>query len=124
MVGDDAVDELQQLAELDTENLELQLRLARSLVRSGRSDAAEKVRRYEYRPGEELYDVEKDPYEWNNLAGDPKYATVKERMKRRLLDWMKAMGDKGQQTELEALEHQYRNRNKKPQSLPKKRQKS
>ena len=76
-------------------------------------NAAEKVRRYEHRPAEELYDVEKDPYEWKNLAGDPKYATIKMRMKKRLLEWMKAMGDKGQQTELEAFEHQNRNRKKK-----------
>ena len=87
------------------------------------SDAADKVRRYENRPGEELYDITKDPYEWNNLADDPQYATIKVRMKRRLLDWMKAMGDKGQQTELEALDHQTGNRNKKTQESPKNRQK-
>ncbi len=87
------------------------------------SDAAEKIRRYEHRPSEELYDVTKDPYEWHNLADDPKYTTIKVRMRRRLDNWMKAMGDKGQQTELEALEHQGRNRNKKSQSSPKRRQK-
>jgi len=90
---------------------------------AGDSDAADKVRRYENRSGEELYDITKDPYEWNNLADDPQYATIKVRMKRRLLDWMKAMGDKGQQTELEALDHQTENRNKKTQESPKKRQK-
>jgi len=90
---------------------------------AGDSDAADKVRRYENRSGEELYDITKDPYEWNNLADDPQYATIKVRMKRRLLDWMKAMGDKGQQTELEAFEHQTENRNKKTQESPKNRQK-
>jgi N-sulfoglucosamine sulfohydrolase len=84
------------------------------------ADAADKVRRYEHRPAEELYDVEKDPYEWNNLADDPQYATIKMRMKKRLLAWMKEMGDKGRQTELEALEHQNRSRNKKSQSSSKK----
>jgi len=69
-------------------------------------DAADKVRRYEHRPGEELYDVAKDPYEWNNLAEDAEYAEVKAELKARLLAWMKATGDKGQQTELEAYEHQ------------------
>jgi uncharacterized sulfatase len=77
------------------------------------ADAAEKVRRYEHRPEEELYDVIKDQYEWNNLADDPKYARVKAGLRKRLLKWMDAMGDKGQQTELEAFEHQTRNRNKK-----------
>jgi len=85
-------------------------------------DAAEKVRRYEHRPGEELYDVEKDPYEWKNLADDPQYATIKMRMKKRLLEWMEEMGDMGRQTELEAFEHQAGNRNKKTQSSPQKRQ--
>jgi len=72
-------------------------------------DAAEKVRRYEYRPGEELYDIQADPYEWHNLADKPEYAKVKAELRRRLLEWMEANGDKGQQTELEAHLHQTRN---------------
>ena len=87
-------------------------------------EAAEKVRRYEHRPGEELYDVEKDPYEWNNLADDPKYASIKTRMRKRLENWMKAMGDEGRQTELEAFERQYRNRKKKAKVSPQNRRKS
>jgi uncharacterized sulfatase len=75
-------------------------------------DAAEKVRRYQHRPGEELYDIIKDPYEWNNLADNPDYAEVKARLRNRLLEWMRATGDKGQQTELEAPKHLARNRNK------------
>ena len=75
-------------------------------------DAADKVRRYEHRPAEELYDITKDQYEWHNLADDPKYAKVKAELRNRLLKWMQAMGDKGQQTELEAFEHQNRNRAK------------
>ena len=71
-------------------------------------DAADKVRRYEHRPGEELYDVSRDPYEWNNLADDPQYGEVKARLRRELLSWMQAMGDEGQQTELNAIEHQTR----------------
>jgi uncharacterized sulfatase len=79
------------------------------------SDAADKVRRYEHRPSEELYDITEDQYEWNNLANVPKYAKVKAELRRRLLQWMKAMGDKGQQTEMEAFEHQAKNRNRKTQ---------
>jgi uncharacterized sulfatase len=77
------------------------------------TDAANKVHRYENRPAEELYDITKDQYEWNNLADNPKYARVKAGLKRRLQEWMDAMGDKGQQTELEALEHQAKNMPKK-----------
>jgi uncharacterized sulfatase len=84
-------------------------------------DAADKVRRYEHRAGEELYDIIKDPYEWNNLADNPKYAQVKTELRNRLLDWMRSTGDKGQQTELEAPQHQAKNRNKKAQGPVKKR---
>ena len=77
------------------------------------TDAADKVRRYEHRPEEELYDIIKDQYEWNNLADNPKYAKVKAELRKQLLKWMQHMGDKGQQTELEAFEHQNRNRNNK-----------
>ena len=81
---------------------------------AGDADAADKVRRYKQRPGEELYDVVKDPYEWTNLAADPKLAKVKAELKAQLLAWMKACGDKGQQTELEARQHQGGGRKKKP----------
>ena len=84
------------------------------------TDAADKVRRYEHRPGEELYDITKDQYEWNNLADDPKYARVKTGLRKRLQEWMEAMGDKGQQTELEALEHQAKNMPKKSKARQKK----
>ena len=77
------------------------------------ADAAEKVRRYQERPDEELYDVTKDPYEWNNLADVPRYAEAKAQLKKRLVQWMEAMGDKGRQTELEAKDHQGAGRNKK-----------
>ena len=77
---------------------------------AGSPDAADKVRRYEHRPGEELYDMTKDPYEWKNLADDPDFAQVKAELKARLLAWMKATGDKGQQTELDARQHQGRGR--------------
>ena len=76
-------------------------------------DAAEKIRRYENRPAEELYDVVKDQYEWNNLAGDPKYAKVKKQLREKLYAWMEQQGDKGQATEMEAFEHQGRHVNKK-----------
>ena len=77
------------------------------------ADAAEKVRRYENRPAEELYDIFKDPYEWNNLAGDPKYARTKKLLQEKLYVWMAQQGDKGQATEMEAFEHQGKHRRNK-----------
>jgi N-sulfoglucosamine sulfohydrolase len=80
---------------------------------SGDADAAEKVRRYQKRPGEELYDVTADPYEWRNIAENPEYAEAKAELRRELLVWMEDMGDLGQQTELEARKHQVHSRAKK-----------
>ncbi|MEC9003628.1 MAG: sulfatase [Planctomycetota bacterium] len=76
------------------------------------ADAADKVRRYRHRPGMELFDLNSDPLEWKNLAADPKLADIKSDLQARLMAWMKSQGDQGQQTELEALQHQGRNRNK------------
>ena len=55
------------------------------------------------RPPEELYDVHQDPYEINNLAANPAYATKLAKMRGQLDDWMKATDDKGQQVETESM---------------------
>jgi len=64
------------------------------------------VNRFQHRPAEELYDVVKDPLEMNNIADDPAFSRIKKELRNNLLKWMKQQGDKGQQTEMEALEHQ------------------
>ena len=38
--------------------------------------------KYEKNIGEEFYDLKEDPYEWNNLAGDQKYESIIEEMKK------------------------------------------
>jgi arylsulfatase A-like enzyme len=45
------------------------------------------------RPSEELYDVEKDPNEFDNLAGKPEFEGVKKQLRQRLGDWMKSTAD-------------------------------
>jgi len=65
-------------------------------------DAAEKVRRYHYRPEEELYFIDEDYHEWNNLADNPEYADIKRRLRNALVAWMRKVGDEGQQSEIEA----------------------
>ena len=72
----------------------------------GDKKAADKVRRYQKRPGIELYDVQQDPLEWNNLADDPALAPVLKELQAELDAWMKAQGDEGQATELAAYERQ------------------
>ncbi|HEX6984546.1 MAG TPA: sulfatase [Planctomycetaceae bacterium] len=45
------------------------------------------------RPEEELYDLEKDPHELTNVAGDPSYAAALAEMRRRLETWQAETGD-------------------------------
>lgn len=45
------------------------------------------------RPAEELYDVEADPHESVNLAGDPRYAEMLGSMRRALSEWVRETGD-------------------------------
>ncbi len=45
------------------------------------------------RAAEELYDVDADPHELVNLAGDPKYAEVLGNLRRSLSEWMRGTGD-------------------------------
>lgn len=51
--------------------------------------------RYVTRPAIEFYDLEKDPWERNNLANDPKYAKRIAKMHAELLNWMAEQGDTG-----------------------------
>ena len=72
----------------------------------GRARAAQ----FRRRPAEELYDLQADPYELRNLAGDGKLAAVQARLSRRLDAFMKQQGDEGVKTEDRALERQMRGR--------------
>lgn len=71
---------------------------------SGDKTAQRLVRAYKIRPAIELYDVKNDPLEMNNLAGNPEYAHVIERLSRELADWMDSQGDAGVATEMRAME--------------------
>jgi uncharacterized sulfatase len=62
--------------------------------------AAERVRWFQHRPAEELYDLRSDPHEMKNLAGDPAQRPRLEQMRRMLDDWMAQQGDQGLRTEL------------------------
>jgi arylsulfatase A-like enzyme len=45
------------------------------------------------RPQEELYDLERDPECMDNLAADPAYADIRERLKEKLFAWLKRQND-------------------------------
>ena len=66
---------------------------------SGDAHAKAMVRKYQHRPAEELYDVEKDPHCLNNLIEDPTLADLHQELSRKMDDWMTSQGDKGQETE-------------------------
>ncbi len=90
-------------------------------AQAGDGDAAEKVRRYQQRPGEELYDITSDTYEWHNLSHSPDHAKIKAELRGELLRWMGRTDDMGQETEMDALNHQGRAQNKKKTTTPRKR---
>jgi arylsulfatase A-like enzyme len=56
------------------------------------------------KPAEELYDTENDPWEVNNLAADPQYAEVLERMRSATRDWMLEINDTGFIPEAELID--------------------
>ncbi|MEX0771082.1 MAG: sulfatase, partial [Balneolaceae bacterium] len=65
----------------------------RKLERSGKLDESQRALYYEPRPEEELYDLENDPHELNNLADDPRYREELNRLRGELLDFMKQVDD-------------------------------
>lgn len=50
---------------------------------------------FQPKPVEELYDTENDPWEIKNLAGDPAYTPVLERMRKAETDWTRKIRDVG-----------------------------
>ncbi|MFO7908053.1 MAG: sulfatase-like hydrolase/transferase [Pirellulaceae bacterium] len=54
---------------------------------------AKTVRSYIHRPEFELYDIEEDPHEGNNLADDPEYADLLDAMKKKLQQFQRDTDD-------------------------------
>ncbi|MBA3313476.1 MAG: sulfatase [Planctomycetaceae bacterium] len=69
--------------------------------------AKAKVDRYHHRPAEEFYDLENDPYETSNLAGDSRHANTLDTLRKQLDDWMTQQGDRGLATERDVAENFY-----------------
>ena len=64
----------------------------RQLYKEGKLNELQ-ARFFEARPGEALYDLENDPEETRNLAGDPKHAKTLAEMRTLLTGWVKGMPD-------------------------------
>ena len=65
----------------------------------GEMDETQLVFFGEKKPAEELYDLEKDPHEIHNLAGDPEFKAELERHRGILAGWIAETGDQGQEVE-------------------------
>jgi len=76
------------------------------------SAIAARVRLYQYRPAEEFYDIQQDPYELNNLADDATYNDEKRQLQVELDRWIRQQGDEGIDAELKANERQGANGNR------------
>jgi uncharacterized sulfatase len=58
------------------------------------AEAARKVKRYQQRPREELYDLHSDPWEQTNLAERPEHAERLRTMRKKVEGWMEQQGDR------------------------------
>jgi len=74
-------------------------------VHNAGEDSEESAKLWAPKPHEELYDLEKDPHELNNLAADPGHAAVKGRLAGRLREWILETRDCGFASEVGMLEH-------------------
>lgn len=60
------------------------------------------VKKYQFRPEEELYDIVNDPWEKINIIDDPAQVAVKSELRSALDAWMDRQGDEGKATEANA----------------------
>lgn len=67
---------------------------------AGKLNAAQRFW-FESRPAEELYDIDSDPHEINNLADSAEQVATLARMRKALLDWRGVIGDFSETEELE-----------------------
>jgi len=67
----------------------------KSMLERAKTDEqfAARVRAFQYRPREELFDLQADPYELTNLAGRPTHARILAHLRDRLMAWMRSVDD-------------------------------
>ena len=77
----------------------------RSWQSSLKPSVRNRAEQYLKRPEFEFYDLDNDPYELNNLAQDPQFASIHAELLSQLKKWMQDQGDQGLATEMQAFEH-------------------
>ena len=75
----------------------------RRLYKEGKLNRDQALIMARARPEEELYDLESDPDELHNLAGEARHAEVLADLRSKLDGWIKATGDQGQRPEPAAM---------------------
>ncbi len=76
----------------------MQMDLMQELIRAHEAGELNETQELWFRdtkPVEELYDLENDPHELNNLAGDPAYREKMEELRTALEQWQSDVGDMG-----------------------------
>ena len=76
---------------------------------AGELNETQQILMRDSRAPEELYDIENDPFELNNLAAEPEHAQTLERMRGALDEWRAKFGDKGEIPETEMIEQMWPN---------------
>ncbi len=76
------------------------------LARQGKLTGPQEMLAMRFKPIEELYDSEGDPHMVRNVAADPQYGDVLQRMRGKLHDWMLETRDLGLLDETEMLERE------------------
>ena len=71
----------------------------RQLHAEGKLNQAQSLIMAATRPAEELYDLQKDPWELSNLAEDAKYVKRLQAFRKTLADWERDSGDRGRVSE-------------------------
>lgn len=70
------------------------------------------------KPNEELYDTESDPWEFNNLIGDSKYAEKLIELRKAHEDWIAKYGDMGALNEMEMVRNWWGGQGEAPTTKP------
>ena len=79
----------------------------RRLAAEGRLEGPQKLFFQPTKPEIEFYDTRTDPHEINNLADDPQYGEIIQRMGKALDDWMAEINDLGQVPEEELIQRMF-----------------
>lgn len=89
-----------------------QMEVMQELLRLRDAGELDKVQAQWFRQSkevEELFDIENDPHELNNIANDPAYATVLDTLREECDRWMKSIDDKGFINEVDLIMDFYPN---------------